>query len=62
MAGSILVKVGSIRVSVESVALLCASVDLRVQLISVDFGTSVGFSRWGSEQRHGLPPSHRPIS
>jgi hypothetical protein len=22
-----------------------------------DFGTSVGFSRWGSEQRHGLPPS-----
>jgi hypothetical protein len=24
---------------------------------AADFGTSVGFSRWGSKQRHGLPPS-----
>jgi hypothetical protein len=30
------------------------SVDFR---FAADFGTSVGFSRWGSKQRHGLPPS-----
>ena len=45
MAGWISVDLGSIRVSVESVALLCASVDLRVQLISVDFWS--GFSSSG---------------